>query len=508
MIRVVLIEDDLPAAELTLRLLEAAGFDCACERVASEAEFRDALTRAPHLVLSDSAVPGFEGLDALAITRAERPNIPFIFVSGSIDEDAPRVAMERGAAGYVHKSDLNGLGPTVRVALGRDAEPPRGGRDQRRKAASASGTAAYLLERRDVLDRTLRDEDRSVMSGTIRGTPPIPAALVMIENRATHDRFVKLLRNANIELDKAESSAEALGKLEDRIHALMFTDRLELIRAARQGHVGAATHIVYINRDGAAHSSEALRAGANDCMPDEPGGEEFWAHLTTARRIASLAGSLQLALTDNRILSTIDELTRVGSRRFFEHQFPREVERAVRLGHPLSLVICDLDFFKSINDTHGHQIGDDVLREFADRLTHGLRLGEDWVARIGGEEFALVLPETGRDEAVSVAQRLCDRTSSTPFPVGASNSLPVTASFGVCGVYGVHGRASAVTDEMIRAADTALYESKRAGRNRVTCGEFQMPEPPVSDAPLIRSSQPSAPPGEQRPASPPESHPL
>jgi two-component system cell cycle response regulator len=499
MIRVLLIEDDLPAAELTVRLLESTGFDCACERVASEAEFREALSRAPHLVLSDSGVPGFDGLSALAITRAERPGTPFIFVSGSVDADAARVAMEHGAAGYVHKSDMNSLAPTVRVALGREAQPAQHGRDQRRRSASASGTAAYLLERRDVLDRTLRDEDRSIMSGTIRGTPPIPAALVMIECRSTHDRFVKLLRNANIELDEAESSAEALARLEDRIHALMFTDRLDLIRAARQGHVGAATHIVYITRDGATSSSEALRAGANDCMPDEPGGEEFWAHLTTARRIASLAASLQLALTDNRILSTIDELTRVGSRRFFEHQFPREVERAVRLGHPLSLLMCDLDHFKSINDTHGHQAGDEVLREFADRLTHGLRLGEDWVARIGGEEFALVLPETGRTEAVAVAQRLCERTSGSPFVVG-SQSLAITASFGVCGVQGVQGRASGVADEMVRAADIALYESKNGGRNRVTSATYPAIQPvvPIRPAPAAQAvptppAQPSNP---------------
>src|SRR6202008_1807999 len=107
----------------------------------------------------------------------------------------------------------------------------------------------------------------------------------------------------------------------------------------------------------------------------------------------TLSAELQLALTDIRILSTIDELTRCGSRRFFEHEFPREVERAVRLRRPLALIICDIDFFKKVNDTHGHEVGDEVLREFSARLTHGLRLGEDWVARIGGEEFAIVLPE-------------------------------------------------------------------------------------------------------------------
>jgi two-component system, cell cycle response regulator len=482
MIRVLLIEDDVAAAELSIRLLESAGFVCSCERVTSEGEFRDALERAPNLILSDSNVPGFDGMAALAIARTDRPGTPFVFVSTNVDDSARRHALDQGAAGYVRKSDLSSLTSTVRTALGLAAEPGRRAADERRRASSASGTAAYLLERRAVLDRTLRDEGPA--PGAVRGAPPIPAALLMIESKATHERFVKLLRNANIELDVAEDSGDALAKLEERIHALLFTDRLDLIRAARQGHVGAATHIVYISEAGQASSSEALRAGANDCMPDAPGGEEFWAHLTTARRIAGLAASLQLALTDNRILSTIDELTRVGSRRFFEHQFPREVERAVRLGRPLALVMCDLDHFKSINDNHGHQMGDEVLREFADRLTHGLRLGEDWVARIGGEEFAIILPEAGHVEAQSVAQRLCERISATPFEV-SSLSLPITASFGVCGVHDLDGNASRVALALFKSADAALYESKRAGRNRVTASPYR-PNLAAASAPVTR----------------------
>ena len=118
---------------------------------------------------------------------------------------------------------------------------------------------------------------------------------------------------------------------------------------------------------------EGLRAGASDCMPSEARGEQFWAQMTTVRRIIDLAASLQLAVTDNRILATIDELTRCGSRRFFEAQFPREVERAARLALPLALMFCDIDHFKAINDRFGHPTGDGVLREFAERLTHGLR---------------------------------------------------------------------------------------------------------------------------------------
>src|SRR6202040_1210246 len=105
-------------------------------------------------------------------------------------------------------------------------------------------------------------------------------------------------------------------------------------------------------------------------------------------------------------LSTTDDLTRVASRRFFSKHFPREVERAARYGRALSLVLCDIDFFKNVNDTLGHAAGDQVLAQFGARLQQVLRRGVDWVARIGGEEFAIVLPETNYEQALDVARKL------------------------------------------------------------------------------------------------------
>jgi two-component system cell cycle response regulator len=474
MIRILLVEDDALAAEVTARVLQKAGVECACERVESEAGFRAALATTPDIILSDSNVPGFDGMAALSIARHECPSTPFVFVSGSPEEASVQRALNGGAAGYVSKADLTDLPTTVRSALDRAPESRRA-RDQRKgmsSPADASDTAEYLLERQAVLDRTLRQQDRSAMSNIMRRMPPSPLALTSIESRATRERYVKLLRNANIELEEAETTGEALARLEQRVHAVLFTDRLDLVRETRQLRAGAATHIVFVNGAGEAGYREALRAGANDCMPEEPRGEDFWTHLTTARRIVSLAASLQLALTDNRILSTIDELTRCGSRRFFEQQFPREVERAVRLGRPLALVTCDIDYFKRINDSHGHTAGDQVLGEFADRLTHGLRLGEDWVARIGGEEFSVVLPETAHAEAQAVAERLRERIAATPFAT-SSLSLPVTASFGVCGLHCKGGDTAGLAEAIVMAADAALYESKRGGRNRVTAAPYR-----------------------------------
>jgi len=156
--------------------------------------------------------------------------------------------------------------------------------------------------------------------------------------------------------------------LAERIHTLLFTDQLEFVRAARQLETGSATHVVFI-RGGETGDSEYLRAGANEVMPEEARGERFWAHMTLARRLIGFAETLQTAISGNRILSTIDELTRCGNRRFFEQQFPREVARAIRLRRPLAVLMCDIDHFKSVNDRHGHQVGDEVLSQFGDRLT-------------------------------------------------------------------------------------------------------------------------------------------
>lgn len=342
---------------------------------------------------------------------------------------------------------------------------------ERRRAepdADASSTASYLLERQAILDRALRDEDHSTLSSILRRNPPVPVALLALGSEAVRARFVKWLGNANIEVELAPSATDALVMLGKRTHALLFTDRLELVQAVRQQHAGSASHVIFVDVDGKVGAREALRRGANDCMPAEAsGGEEFWAHLMTARRIASLSAALQLALTDNRILSTIDELTRCGSRRFFEHEFPREVERAVRLRRPLSLVMCDIDHFKAVNDTYGHEVGDEVLRELAGRLADGLRLGEDWVARIGGEEFAVVLPEVAGNEALQIAQRLCERVRASPHET-AAGPLRVTGSFGVTAFEPLRGPQRTSVHALVKAADAALYDSKRAGRDRVT----------------------------------------
>jgi two-component system cell cycle response regulator len=169
------------------------------------------------------------------------------------------------------------------------------------------------------------------------------------------------------------------------------------------------------------------------------------------------------------MLSTVDELTRAGRRGFFEEHFPREVERAVRLRRPLSLVMCDIDHFKQVNDRHGHQVGDAVLKEFTARVSSNLRVGKDWVARLGGEEFAVVFPDTHAKEAGMVAARLRERIGGVEFDV-PPRPITITASFGVCALEHPPGQGNlqGLAARIVCEADAALYQSKHRGRDRVT----------------------------------------
>jgi diguanylate cyclase (GGDEF)-like protein len=174
-------------------------------------------------------------------------------------------------------------------------------------------------------------------------------------------------------------------------------------------------------------------------------------------------------------LAATDGLTKIANRRTFEATLEREVARATRSAEHVSLVMVDIDHFKALNDTHGHQAGDEVLRNVAAALSCECR-DFDTPARYGGEEFAIILPGCGPDEAIDIAERLRVAVSAAPAVV------PITASAGVA-TYPSHAGDA---DTLVRAADEALYRSKRAGRNRTTISEGVPPEAQV-DALLRRA---------------------
>lgn len=180
-----------------------------------------------------------------------------------------------------------------------------------------------------------------------------------------------------------------------------------------------------------------------------------------------LAAQASIAIENERLHRTVkrqaitDELTQLANRRRFTETLAVEVRRAERFGDPLSLVLADLDDFKQINDRYGHQTGDEVLRRFADVLRENVR-DFDLPVRYGGEEFAVLLPETGIGGAERLARRLQTALLRLRLPEIEGDRPPVTASFGVA-AFPAAGSAEA----LLSAADGALYRAKAAGKNRV-----------------------------------------
>jgi diguanylate cyclase (GGDEF)-like protein len=276
----------------------------------------------------------------------------------------------------------------------------------------------------------------------------------------------KNFRRGAYSLDWSETYEDGLARLLTGAYSACLLDfrlgdrdGLQLIREATER--GCRTPIVFLTAEASENVDiQAMEAGALDYLVK---GEINPRSLERSLRYALKLGESLDAL---RRLATRDELTGLLNRREFDRIMAEEEERARRFGQPLSLVVIDLDLFKSINDRHGHAAGDAVLKEAAARMAESIRT-VDRAARIGGEEFALILVQTDRASALEVARRAISSVAKGEVKTGAL-SIAVTASAGVATL-----PSDALTAaDLFSAADKALYSAKGAGRNRaVPAGE-------------------------------------
>jgi two-component system cell cycle response regulator len=206
-----------------------------------------------------------------------------------------------------------------------------------------------------------------------------------------------------------------------------------------------------------------LEIGVNDYLMRPIDKNEMLARARTQIRKKRYTERLRDNVQQSIEMAITDPLTTLYNRRYMESHLAALVDQAASRGKPLTALVLDIDHFKSVNDTHGHDAGDDVLREFATRVRKSIR-GIDLACRFGGEEFVIIMPETDMGVATIVAERLRRRIASEAFPIHqGSKALEVTISIGIATLDAADDNAASI----LKRADQALYRAKRDGRNRV-----------------------------------------
>jgi two-component system cell cycle response regulator len=302
-----------------------------------------------------------------------------------------------------------------------------------------------------------------------------PRVLIVDDDEIMIERLKDLVTAAGFEVLTATDGEGALVTLATQFTPIVILDRqmpgmdgLTLCKRIRATQYPGYVYIMLIT----AHDSEeeilaGLDAGADDYLSKRVSGTHVIARLATARRILQLEHSLKQVIEERRRMAMTDALTGAHNRRYFMNHMRRELKRTRRFGGEVSLLVFDIDHFKHINDRHGHAAGDAVLVEFVRRVQGALPREYDWCARLGGEEFAVVLPQTDLAGGATVAEKIRRAVAAAPVPT-SQGAIEITVSVGVSGLMCFADRGAVTADHLLSRADDCLYHSKNGGRDRVT----------------------------------------
>lgn len=304
--------------------------------------------------------------------------------------------------------------------------------------------------------------------------------LIAEDDPVSRKLLEKVLVKAGNKVVSVENGQKALELFNDKFFPIVLTDwmmpemdGLELCRAIRKNTYPGYVFIILLTaKDSKDDIIRGLRAGADDYLTKPFSHAELIARLNTGKRVLELERSLKDANEEIRILSITDPLTGTYNRGYMTERLPQEIKRARRYSRALSIILCDIDHFKKVNDTYGHLVGDRVLKDFAQCIRHSIRQDVDWTARYGGEEFLIVLPETDVNGASVMAERLKSELSQRVTET-QGKQISITASFGVTGFSPDTPDEMISPEAMVSKADKYLYQAKREGRNRAMGGPIK-----------------------------------
>ncbi len=404
------------------------------------------------VVLLDVMMPDMDGFEVCRRLKADAAtqHIPVVMVT-ALDQVSDRVrGLEAGADDFLTKP-VNDLQLMTRV-----------------KSLVRLKTLTDELRLRAATTRNIGIEE---LLSRRSATAEIAARVLLVDERAASaERVGKMLRG-RCELSVSTDPNEAFFRAADGdfdcvIVSTAFSD-YDPLRLCSQLRTLDRTRFVPImllaDEGEEARLVRGLDLGVNDYLVRPIDQHELIARLATQVRRKRYNDHLRASVAQTIEMAVTDGLTGLHNRRYLDSHLTTLFERARNRRRPLSLMITDIDRFKSINDTFGHDVGDEVLREFATRLRKNVR-GIDLACRMGGEEFVVVMPDTDGQIAGKVAERIRAQIADTPFAVGEDGqTIPVTVSVGVTAMM----QGADTVEAMLKRADIALYEAKNGGRNRV-----------------------------------------
>ena len=417
-LRLLVIEDREDDVQLLVDHLERSGFSTDWRRVQSEAELVAALVQPWDLILSDYSMPGFNGIRALSLVRTRDPDVPLIFVSGTIGEGTAVEAMRNGAQDYVMKGNLARLVPAIERELREVRE-----RRERRQTARERARLVAILE----------------------ATPDLVAIVAP-------DGMLDYLNTAGRRL----LGLGALAELEGRCLRDIFPEHVAEHLLAEAFPTAC--------RDGFWSGETAMRPP--DAVADIPFSQVVLAHrgadgnvdyLSTVARDISERKRLEVEL---QYQATHDRLTGLPNRFLLTDRLGAELAHVRRHGGHAAVMFLDLDNFKRVNDSLGHAAGDVLLQQVAARLQGCLR-PTDTVARHGGDEFTVAIGDLSRVEDVLAVLRKIRAAFERPLYAG-SQEVFATFSIGIA----LFPHDGAGVEDLLRNADTAMYRAKAGGRNQ------------------------------------------
>jgi two-component system cell cycle response regulator len=448
----VLVVDDVPAnVKLLEARLSAEYFD-----VATAMNGKEALAICERgecdIVLLDVMMPDMDGFEVCRRlkTSPSTHHIPVVMVT-ALDQPRDRLrGLEAGADDFLTKP----VSDVMLIARVRSLARLKMITDElRMRAVTSRGISIESPEREAVADAGMRGR-----------------VLVVDDHAASCKRVMAVLSSEQV-VDVESDPNQALLRVGDGNYDLVIVslafenfDGLRLCSQIRSLERTRNVPILAIaEAENHARMVRGLEIGVNDYLVRPIDKNELLARARTQVRKKRYSERLRDNMQLQIELAITDALTGLHNRRYMENHLATLIDQAVARAKPLSVLMIDIDHFKSINDSHGHEAGDEVLREFALRIKKSIR-GIDLACRYGGEEFVVVIPETDMAVATMVAERLRRRIATEPFAIerGAA-TIPVTISIGIAAVAGRSDTAANV----LKRADQALYRAKRDGRNRV-----------------------------------------